>query len=227
MNTKRDIIDSLRNKLKEKNADSTYTNQFLYQTIIEQAKWLALREASAGRIWVSTALFRPYTVRMIEVPLVDSCLPITTKCKIYRSAEKIPAMWHDNNGPMLKSISSVDGSTNYFYTTSTAYASRKKDPYRKKSNTKYCFFEDGYLWIPEYNPNFASLLGYWIDDTILHKQDCVDCNEKDCVRFLDTPFTAPQWIEAEMLSKALELLAGVTKRMPDDEQINKNPNTKG
>jgi hypothetical protein len=226
MSTKRKSIESLRKKLNELNADSTYSNQFLYQTLLEQGKWLIRREASAGRVWASSSLFQPLTIRVIEVPLIDSCLPIKTGCRIFRSAERLPDLWEDANGPLLKSVSSVDGSTDFFYTTSTVWMQIRKDPYRSKGTTKYVFFEDGYLWFPEHNPNFATVFGFYTDDISMHEQDCLDCEKKDCIRFLDTPFWIPGWVEAEMMAKAVELLAGVTKRLPDDEQINKNPNTK-
>lgn len=226
MSTKRELIDSLREKLRERNADSKYSNRFLYQTLLEQAKWLIRREASAGRIWRSGSLFQNLTVRIIEVPLIDSCIPIKANCRIFRSAERLPDLWEDANGPLLKSISSVDGSTDFFYTTSTTWIQKKKDPYRKKGTTKHAFFEDGYLWIPEHNPHFVTILGFYKDDIFFHEQDCLDCDDKECIRFLDTPFWAPGWIEAEMLSKALELLAGVSKKLPEDEQIDKNPTRK-
>lgn len=227
MSTKRETIESLREKLREKNADSTYSNKFLYQTLLEQARWLIRREATAGRIWRSSSLFHPYTIRMIEVSPIDSCLHIKTNCKIYRSAERIPDLWEDSSGPMIRTVTSVDGTTDFFYTTSLVWASKKNDPYRKKLDKKYFFFEDGYLWMPEDNPHNVTIFGFFIDDTILHKQNCLDCDDKDCIRFLDTPFSVPAWVEAEMMAKALELLAGVSKRMPEDEQINKNTNNKG
>lgn len=226
MSTKRQVIESLREKLRERNADSNYTNQFLYQTLLEQAKWLIRREATAGRIWKSSKLFQPYPVRIIEVSTIDSCLKIKTNCKIYRSAEKLPVLWEDENGPFVKAVSSIDGTTDFFYTNSTTWQSKRKDPYQKNSKTMYSFFEDGYLWIPEHNPHTVELLGFFVDDVTLSKQNCIDCDEKDCVRFLDTPFMAPGWVEAEMMAKSLELLLN-TKRIPEDEQINKNPNTKG
>lgn len=225
MSTKREMIDSLRNKLREKNADSTYTNQFLYQTLLEQAKWLILRESSAGRIWGSNFLFQSFTVKMVEVSTVPSCLPIKTGCKIYRSAERLPEVWQDGNGAILKSVSSVDGSTDFFYTTSGVWRHKQNDPYRRKFDQKYCYFEDGYLWVPEVNPHYVTILSYFIDDVNLSSQN-PDCDTKECVRFLDTIFTAPQWVEAELLSKAVELLAGVSKRMPEDEEINKNTTRK-
>lgn len=225
MSTKRKLIESLREKIRERNADSRYTNQFLYQTLIEQAKWIIKREATAGRVWISSSLFQNFSIRIIEVPLIDSCLPIKTNCKIYRSAEKLPDIWEDAYGPMLKSISSVDNSTDFFFTNSTTWISRKKDPYRDKADTKYAFFENGYLWIPEHNPHFVNIRGYYIDDISLIESQCLDCDKKDCVHFLDTPFTGPEWIEAEVIAKALELLFN-SKRLQEDEQIDKNTTRK-
>lgn len=163
---------------------------------------------------------------MVEVPLIDSCLPLRTNCKIFRSAEKLPELWEDSNGPLLKSISSVDGSTDFFYTTSTAWASKKGDPYRKKLDKKYSFYEDGYLWVPEHNPHYVNITGFFADDVALHEQECLDCEDKECIKFLDTKFMIPGWIEAEMMNKALELLLN-SKRIQEDEQIDKNPNNKG
>jgi hypothetical protein len=51
MSTKRQVIESFRNKLRERNADSNYSNQFLYNTLTEHAKWLIKREISSGRIY--------------------------------------------------------------------------------------------------------------------------------------------------------------------------------
>jgi hypothetical protein len=36
----------------------------------------------------------------------------------------------------------------------------------------------------------------------------------------------PDWIEAEMYEKAVSQMAGVTKRMPPDNEINKNQTRK-
>ena len=225
MSTKRKLIESLREKIRERNADSRYTNQFLYQTLLEQAKWIIRREATAGRIWGSSSLFQNFNVRMIEVPLIDSCLPISSNCKIYRSAEKLPDIWDDAYGPMLKSITSVDGSTDFFLTSALTWSNIKKDPYKKFANTKYSFYEDGYLWSPEHNPHFLTVRGYYIDDISLIESQCLDCDKKDCIRFLDTPFTGPEWIEAEVIGKSLELLFN-SKRLQEDEQIDKNTTRK-
>src|SRR5882672_10977781 len=146
MNTKREKIESLRNKLRERNADSNYSNQFLYTVLIEHGKWLIKREVSAGRIWRNVAFFQ--TLRcmdVVEASVVDDCCPVKTGCVIYRTKDKLPELWQDDTGPLLKTVTSVDSSTTFFYTTPTSWQNKKNDPYTKKSDERYVFCSDGYL----------------------------------------------------------------------------------
>ena len=44
--TKRQAIDLFRQKVREQDADSTYSNSMLYRSLEEQAKWLIRRDVS-------------------------------------------------------------------------------------------------------------------------------------------------------------------------------------
>lgn len=215
---------SLRKKIQERNADSNFTNQDLYQALIEQAKWLIKREINTGRIYKNVSFFQTLLCqKVIEVPLIDPCCPIKTDCKIYRTECKLPDFWIDEDGPILKSITSVDYSTSFDITTPTTWQNKRDDPYQRKSKQMYSFYSDGYIWFPEHNPNRVNILGFWTDD-VEDRNGCAE--DKPCTRFLDTKFVIPDWLEAEMIAKAVELLAGVTKRLPEDEQIDKNTTRK-
>lgn len=223
MATKRQTINSLRIKLRERNADSNFTNQDLYHVLIEHSKWLIKRDISDGRIWSNTFFFEPLKCQnVIEKPLIDECCPIKTKCVIYRTECKIPDIWIDNSGPIIKSVVSVDSSTDFFLTTPTTWQNKKNDPYQRMSDQKYSFYSNGYIWFPEHNPHKVNILGFWEDDV----SQLDGCTEKKCVRFLDTKMMVPPWLEAEMYAKALEQLAGISKRLPEDEQIDKNTTRK-
>lgn len=224
MASKRTVIDSFRQKLQERNADSNFSNQFLYNVLMEHAKWLIKREVSSGRIYKNTTLFQRFNVDVIEVPLIDACIGIKTNCKIYRTKDKLPEMWTDNDGPIVSYITSIDGTTEFLITTPNTWRSKENDPYQRKSKVNYAFFSEGYFWFPKVNPNKVITSGFFTDDLALLDRPCDDCNEdKECLRFLDTRFMVPDWIQAEMFAKALEQVAGVTKRMPEDTEINKNP----
>lgn len=226
--TKRQAIDLLREELRKRNADARYSNQFLYRELITQAKWLIKREIVAGRIYKNTFFFQTLKCqRVIETSLIDPCCPIKTNCKIYRLECKIPDVWIDNDGPIIKSISSIDGpamgSTDFWLTTPSTWENKKKDPYQKKSKQLYTFYADGYFWFPEVNPHRVNIHGFWADD-ITHLNGCAE--KEECVRYLDTRFTIPDWLEAEMFMKAATKIAGISERIPEDEQIDKNPTRK-
>ena len=222
MNTKREILQLFRKILQERNADSTFTNKDLYDELMVHAKWLIKREINSGRIYKNTKFFQTLGCqRVIEVPAIDECCPVKTNCKIYRTECKVPDMWLDEDGPIIKNVTSVDNSASFYATTITGWQNKKDDPYQKKSKVMYTFFADGYLWFPEHNPHFVNILGFWIDDV------GNGCNkDEECVRFLDTKFIVPDWLQAEMMAKAAEMFVGITKRMQEDEQIDKNTTRK-
>lgn len=226
MSTKRTIINSFRDKLRETSADSDYSNQFLYQSLLEQAKWLIKREIAAGRIYINNSLFQVLKCQpVIETSTIDPCCPVKTNCKIYRTKNKLPEMWIDNDGPVIRSVTSVDYTTDFYVTNPITWQAKRNDPYQKMIDAKYVFFAENYLWFPEHNPNFVNITGYYTDDISEVSVDA--CNpectpSKECVRFLDTKFQMPDWLEAEMMSKALMQMAGVTRRFQEDEDINKN-----
>lgn len=225
--TKRSAIETFRQELRERNADSKLSNQFLYTELLKQAKWLIKRETSAGHIYTNNSFFQTLScVEVIETSPIDKCCPVKTKCKIYRTKNKLPEAWIDNDGAILRSISSVDGSTDFFYTTSSTWIAKKSDPYQKMGKIKYAFFEDNYLWFPEHNPHRVTISGYFVDNVHII-DDCEDCKDKkDCIRFLDTEFLIPSYLEAEMYSKALQQILASTMKIQEDEDINKNTNRK-
>ena len=221
MITKRDVIDSLRDKLRERSADTTYSNQFLYSVLLEQARWLMKREVSKGSIYKNQNLFSTLgCVEVEEVSSIDACCPIVTNCKMYRTKDPIPDIWSNDNGPMIRNVTSIDGSTRFQITTAILSQSKQDDPYNKRSSTKYAFFSNGYLWF-SVNPHRVNIDALFEDD-VRRLSTCGD--NKKCVRFLDTTFMLPESLHAEMYAKSLEIIAGVTKKLPEDMQVDKNVN---
>lgn len=223
MNSKRKTIDSFRDKIKERNADSIYGNQFIYNSLMEQAKWLIKREISAGRIYTNTSSFQILRCfEVIEVPITDVCCPVKTNCKVYRTKHKLPELWIDNKGPVIKSVTSIDASTEFVMIDPKNWETKKNDPYQKMMPTKYVMYSEGYLYFLEFNPHRVNITGFYKDD-IEDQNGCVE--NKGCIKFLDKKFMIPDWVEAEMYAKALQILFPV-KQYPTDEQIDKNTNRK-
>lgn len=223
MITKREAISSLRDKLRERNADNNYSNHFLYNSLLEQAKWLIKRELTLGKIYRNTSLFQTYKcTSVVKASLVEKCCPIKTGCTIYRSKHMIPETWVDNNGPVIKAITSVDNNTKFTIIDPLTWQAKRNDPYRSMMKTYYVFYSGGYLWFPEVNPHKVNIHAYFTD--VIQELECEDCKEDNtnCIRFLDREFMIPDWILAELYAKTLELLLKTSKSIPEDLLINKN-----
>lgn len=224
MDKKRNIINSLREKLRQRNADTNFTNKFLYNTFLEQVKWLIKREVQKGVIYKSTILFQTINcMKVIETSTIDKCCPIKTNCKIYRTCDILPDMWTDDDGPIISRVLSIDGSKSFIYTTPITWEAKKNDPYNSMIHIPYVFYSNGYLWFPEYNPNLIKISAYFVDD-VSDVNYCDD--EKKCVPYLDKKFMIPDWIQAEAMMKTLELILGSTIKIPLDNQIDKNETRK-
>lgn len=218
--TKREAIESLRKKLQERDADSRWWNRDLYNALMEHARWLIKREIGAGRIYTNNSFFQTLgCIEVIETSVTEPCCPVKTKCRIYRTKEKLPEMWIDNGGPVIRSVTSVDNTTEFVPTSVIGWQVKRQDPYQKMHDTKYTFFADGYLWFPEHNPHRVNIVGFYTDD-ISSKSDCGK-KSNECSRWLDTQWVLPDWLHAECFAKTLQLLIP-TKRMPEDEQVDKN-----
>lgn len=225
--TVREIIDSFRSKIKERSIDTLYTNGQLFQFLKEQFEWILAREASAGRVWTSTYMFQLLRgLDVVEVSKIDENCPVKGCCKIYRTKNKLPAIWRDKSGTIIRLVTSIDGSTSFFVTSSWGYNNKKNDPYKKLSGEKYTFYQDGYLWFPEHNPHKVNVDAFFEEELSYinsKRNDCEECYEKEeCIRYMDTKMLLPDWVLAESISKAAELLLGTAGRLQQDNNIDKN-----
>lgn len=225
MITNREIISKFRKRIQEKDADSTYTNKFLYSVLKEHARWLIKREISAGRIYNSKNLFQThYCMDVVKASKVTDCCPIKTNCKVFRTRTKLDESWTDEFGPVITFVSSIDGSVEFDVLSSKEYEKRKSNPYSKWDKGNYAFYNNGYLWFENSAPKKVNIT-FFPQEDISGKYGCdANCCEDDCVPFLDKRFMIPGWIEAELLDKAVSQILGTTKRAPEDNSIDKDSN---
>ncbi len=223
--TNREMISKLRKRIQEKDADSTFTNKFLYSSLKEHAKWLIKREISAGRIYRSTDLFqtRP-CMPVVKASKVSDCCPIKTKCVVFRTRYKLDDVWKDEYGPIITRVTSIDGSTEYMILSARDYNNKKESPYFKYDKALYAFYDNDYIWFENKAPKKINIT-FFPQDDIEGKYGCEpDCCDGNCDTFLDKKFMAPDWIEAELMDKLVNQLLGGTKRVPEDTSIDKNTN---
>lgn len=222
--TKREILSLFRNKLREVTADSDKTDKFLYYVLEEHAKWMIPREIKSGKIMQSKSIFQKvYCMPTIQVDRINDKCPIHIEgLTIYRSEFKLPPMWENEKGPIIKRVLSIDDSVEFKLLSQSEWEVKYRNPYMKKSKEVYCFFDDGYLWFPKENPRRLNIEAFFKED-VSNLEYC-KCGEKDdsCTIYLDTLFAIPNYLQSELLSKAFEQIAGQTNRIQKDTNIDKN-----
>jgi hypothetical protein len=225
MITNREILALLRKGLNESGADSTYTNKFLYSKLKEHAKWLIPREAKSGKLYSGTSIFQTAPcIPIIKVNSTSNCCSINTCCTLFRTRNKIANFWEDAYGPIIRRITSIDGSYSFTYISASDWERKTTNPYNKKNKEQYVFFDNGYFWFPDKAPKKVNITGFFEED-IIGKYAC-DKVKLPCVKFLDTRFSIPEYLTAELVSKVTQQIAQITKRLPEDADINKNTNRK-
>lgn len=150
MTTIGEAISRVRNTLKAVKEDPFLTDRTIYSSITKFGKSLLKREGNQNRLMKISSIFTvlPY-VELIEVDKVEAkCAPIKSGCTIKRSKDKLPTIFDGMMGPVIRTVSSIDGETEMFRTDPGTYVSMTKTTSFKYNKRKYFWYLDGYLYVP-------------------------------------------------------------------------------
>lgn len=150
MTTIAEAISRVRNALKASKQDPFLTDRTIYYTIIKYGKTLLKREDNQNRLMKMSSLFSilPY-VELIEVDKIEAqCTGVYSECFIKRSKEKLPTIFDGAFGPIMRTVSSIDGETKMFRTEPGIYVSMTKTSSYKYNKSVYFWYLNGYLYIP-------------------------------------------------------------------------------
>jgi hypothetical protein len=206
MLTNKEVIYRVRNSIKEFNKDSLLTNKAIYTVLKTVTSFLLNRESNKSKIFLQSDLWQPYCVEMIKVSSTE-CLDIPSDCLVWRSKNKLPKLLELDSGIFFSSISSMDGSTSFYYATASTAYSKSKLKYNKN---KYVWVENGYLYSLSAYP-MIKIVGYFENNL-----------NSGCSR-LDDYFRCPLYLSDAVIKMTLQEF-GLFKQIPEDVVQNKNTN---
>ena len=123
--TVNEAISRVRNTLKAVKEDPFLTDRTIYASILKYGQSLMKREDNQLRLMKISNIFRtmPY-VELIEVDKVDAaCYGVYSGCYFKRTKEKLPNVLTGIQGPVFRTVSSVDGSLELFRTDPGTFVS--------------------------------------------------------------------------------------------------------
>lgn len=217
MTTIGEAISRVRNTLKAVKEDPFLTDRTIYFSLQKYAQTLIKREDNQFRLMKMSQIFKvlPY-VELIDVDKVDAgCLGVYSECYFKRSKEKLPTILNGMFGPIIRTVSSIDGSIEMFRTEPGTWISMTKSTTFKYNKRPYFWYLNGYLYAP--NIDWDAIRIEAIFEGVLDTCD----TEDNCLPRQDQPFVLPEYLFSEVeqfVVKELTMSMSIPSDGPDDSQ---------
>lgn len=209
MNTIGQAVSRVRNVVKAVKTDAFLTDRFLWSLILKYGNLYMKQELEKGRFEAFNSLFKTLPcVDLIEVGTVEACCDLEG-CPIYRTKDKLPKIVTSLFGPLIRSVTSIDGSTILEKTQPATYQRLIKTSGAKYNKTKYYWIINDYLYFP-------NLLWPQVKVDALFEGSIAEfqCEDK-CALIQDQPTPIPDHLFALIEQGVLKDL-GLSVQVPTD-----------
>lgn len=218
MNKIGDITSRLRGAIKAQKQDAFVTDRYLFSIALKYAKLLIKQEDSKNRIMRFNSLFEVLPCEeLIEIDRVEACCSdIRTGCTFRRTKNKLPGLLQGTYGPLLRTVSSIDGSVEVFQTEPGTYRSMTNTTTFKYNKNKYYWYLDEYLYFPDTTWEAVRIEGIFEDNISMYTCDTSDA----CQLRQEDTFSVPDYLIAAVEQMARQELFG-SAQLPGDGATDK------
>ena len=218
MQTIGDIVSRVRGQIKAESEDAFVTDRYLYSLIKKYAQLYMRRQDSANKLMKFNSIWQTLDyVELVDIDKVESdYIGIKSGVTIKRTRLKLPAFQEGYWGPLIRTVSSLDGSTECQATSPGTYASMVKTTSFKYNTTKYFWFLNDYLYLPNIEWDAIKIEGVWEND--VSKFNC-DPSDNCIPRYLQRMFV-PEFLFAEIEQQVMQETFN-TLKVPSEDSDNK------
>lgn len=218
MTTIGDVVSRIRQVVKAEVQDAFVTDRMIYSLVIKFAQTLMKRQDHSNKLMKFNSVWQtlPY-VELIEVDKVEAaCSGIQSGCTIKRSKEKLPTFMEGYWGPLIRTVSSIDGSIELQPTMPGTYTSMTKTTSFKYNNTRYFWWLNNYLYFPNIEWDAIKLEGVFEGD--ISEWNCDP--EDTCKPRYTQNIYIPEFLFSEIEQQVIQQFA-ITAKIPQDDADNK------
>ena len=207
-----DVCSRIRSQVKGVRQDALLTDRVIYSFVNKHAKWLMKREDSRNKLMSYSGVLQVLDfVELIEVDKVDACCTgLSSGTTIKRTKKKMPLFMQGYWGPLIRTISSLDGTDELQPTVPSSYLAMSRSKNFKFNNTKYYWYLNDYIYFPNLEWEAVRIEGIFEDDI-----SDFTCEEDSCRVRSDQSFNVPDYLLGELESKVFQDLAGMMQLPPD------------
>jgi hypothetical protein len=193
MTTIGEAISRVRNALKAVKEDPFLTDRQIYFVLTKYGKTLLKREDNQFRLMKISSIFKvlPY-VELIDVDKVEAgCVGVYSGCYFKRTKDKLPSILDGMFGPLLRTVSSIDGGIEMFRTDPGTWVSITKSTTYKYNKRQYFWYLDGYLYCPNIDWEAIRI-------EAIFENDVPNCDTDDCTLIQDQSLNIPEYLFSEV-----------------------------
>jgi hypothetical protein len=210
MTTIGEAISRVRNTLKAVKEDPFLTDRTIYYSLLKYAQTLIKREDNQFKLMKISSIFSvlPY-IEMIDVDKVDAgCIGIFSGCYFKRSKEKLPTILDGVFGPIIRTVSSIDGTIEMYRTDPGTWVSMTKTTTWKYNRNFYFWYLDGYIFAPNIDWDAIRM-------EAIFEGKLDTCTTEECGIKQDQQFALPEYLFSEVEQFVIKELT-MTMQVPTD-----------
>jgi len=210
MTTVGEAISRVRNTLKAVKEDAFVTDRVIYSLLLKYAKTLIKREDNKFRLMKISSIFKvlPY-IELIDVDKVEAgCIGVYSGCYFKRSKDKLPSILDGAFGPIIRTVSSIDGTIELNRTDPGTWVSMTKTTTFKYNRSIYFWYLNGYIYCPNLDWDAIRM-------EAIFEGKVETCDSDPCEVKQDEQFALPEYLFSEAEQFVLQELT-MTLKVPAD-----------
>jgi hypothetical protein len=218
MQTIGDILSRVRGQIKAESEDAFVTDRYLYSLIKKYAQLFMRRQDSSNKLMKFNGIWQTLDyVELVDVDKIESdYIGIKSDVTIKRTKLKLPAFQEGYWGPLIRTVSSIDGCTECQITNPGTYTSMTKSTTFKYNKTKYFWFLNDYLYFPNIDWDAVKVEGVWENDV-----SNFNCDPSDnCIPRYKQRMFVPEFLFAEIEQQVMQETFN-TLKVPSEDSDNK------
>lgn len=225
--TVRKAISDIRKGMRENDADSRLSNKYIYSLIKKHAPTIIRQRSDSFRILKQQSFYQTIKCMIVEeAPAIDPCCGIRSKCTVYRTRDRLPRMYEDSYGAIIKNVWVIDKSFELQPTTPDGWDRIRKNPWGRDGamTDVYYFYDDGYLYFPMSTWRKVKVRAFFQEDIrdLNLCDNCASTPSTECRRYMDNQLFIPVDIWSYISESVVKELLQGYKQIQPDVLINKD-----
>lgn len=220
METKGDTISRVRGLVKGEKVDAFLTDRFLYSLVLTCAKVFIKRMDDQNKLGRYNSLFQKLPGVLMEdiSPIEAGCIDIDTCYTFKRTKDKLPAILEGSYGPIIRSVTSIDGSKDTIRTQAKLYTKMTHSSTFKYNKNIYYWILDERIIFPNAEWPVIDIDAMWEVDIEEYRCDASNC----CVSRRDEKTNIPDSLFSDIEEMVRQKLLNLMQIPADNKADNQS-----